>query len=451
MKGKVTRFFKGVVDMGPKQYFLNNCFALKAGGLRIGDSVEIHPFQGRVRRLALKRSEYNLVTASNTKIEGEGTEWVLPSLASEAGFRLKISFVMFSNRDERDDGRYRIESLDGKPFKVNGVYTVEAWLMRGQILDFAHNRMIFSTEKFSRKTTFLEDIPRKVVEGQINILLEGETGTGKSHLAKLIHDASGVSGSFVHLNLAAFSTSLIESELFGHVKGAFTGAVRNRRGSFEMAHRGTLFLDEIDSLPWEIQTKLLLVLESMLVRPIGADFIRKVETRLIFASGRPLWGMVQKKAFREDFYYRIQRGFFKKLPSLREVPQLLEKLFFNFMEKNNVSGCPKLLRYYKTLDWPGNIRQFISHLEKKVLLSDSCYIAFDREDEALEDYTVVQNKNDGDILPMAEVKKRYTYNVLKRLGGDFTKAAKLLKMNDQTVRRLALEYQGEFLQEKFCS
>ena len=429
--------------MNTKQHFLNHCSAIETGGLRMGDQIEIRPFQGRTRRFAIKRTEYNFATAPNAKIEGGGTELVLPSFYSEKGRRLRMVLVRFSDHDPGEDGRYRIESLDGKPFRVNGVYVEDAWPMRGQILDFANNRMIFSTVQPPRKTTFLEEVPKKVVLGRMNILLEGETGTGKSHLAKLIHDASGVSGNFVHLNLAAFSSGLIESELFGHVKGSFTGAMRNRRGAFETAHRGTLFLDEIDSLPLEIQTKLLLVLESMLIRPIGSDFARKVETRLIFASGRSLGKMVRDKIFREDFYYRIQRGFFKKLPPLREMPELMERLFLNFMEKNNVSGCPRLLCYYQTLKWPGNIRQFMGHLEKKVLLNDSCYVALDEVDEALENLPHHRVDDEEEILPLAEVKRRYTRHTLKRIGGNYGQAAKLLKVNAQTVRRIVMEAKSE--------
>ena len=439
--------------MNAQEYFLNNCSALEMSGLRMGDSIKIYPFEGRARKFILKRTEYNFRTASIEGIEGGGTEWVFPSFFSDKGYRLRMSLVMFSNSSEEENGRYYIESRDGVPFRLNGVYTMEAWLMRGQVLDFANNRMVFTWTKTLRPTNFLEDIPPKVVEGSMNILLEGETGTGKSHLAKLIHDASGVSGNFVQLNLAAFSSSLIESELFGHIKGAFTGAVRNRRGAFEMAHRGTLFLDEIDSLPLDIQTKLLLVLESMLIQPIGADFFRKVETRLIFASGRSLQGLVKRKAFREDFYYRIQRGFFKKLLPLREMPELLEKLFLNFIEKHNVSACPKLLDYYKTFSWPGNIRQFISHLERKLLLNDSRYMAIDREDEKLKDCYVVQNKdkNDGEVLSLQEIKLRYAYNTFKRMGENVGQTARLLKTSTQTVRRMVAERECEILQEKIVS
>ena len=430
-----------------QRHFLRKCSPLVAGGLRIGDRVEIRPLHGRARHFTLNRVEYGFSTNSTDRIEGGGTELTLPSLPLEGGYRLRVRFVKFLNSEEDSDGRYRIESLDEKPFRVNGVYTMEAWLMRGQILDFAHNRMIFYAVKTRCKTTLLEDIPKKVVEGRMSILLEGETGTGKSHLAKLIHDASGVSGSFVHLNLAAFSPGLIESELFGHVRGAFTGAVKGRRGAFETAHKGTLFLDELDSLPLEIQTKLLLVLESMLIRPLGADFTRKIDTRLIFASGRSLLKLVEKGAFREDFYYRVQRGFFKKLPPLRETPELLEKIFISFMEKNNVSGCPKLLRYYQKLGWPGNIRQFVSHLEKKLLLGDGCYLALDGEDELLENYSPVRNRDETEILSLAEVKRRYICHIFNISEGDLSKASRLLKISVQTIRRMVMEQKSEGLQK----
>ena len=424
--------------MYSKQSFLRSCSSLDVAGLQMGDIMEIYPFQGRMRRLRLNRTKYTFITSPVGVIEGEGTEWILPSFPMDVGHRLKIELIEYSREDDCGEGRYWIKSLDGKPFRLNGVYTVEAWLMRGHILDFANNRMIFSMVKANRDTTFLEEIPQRVIKNGISILLEGETGTGKSHLAKSIHDASGVGGNFVHLNLAAFSSGVVESELFGHIKGAFTGAVKSRRGAFEMANRGTLFLDEIDSLPLEIQTKLLLVIESMLVRPIGADFIRKVETRLIFASGRPLLDLVRQKIFREDFYYRVQKGFLKKLPPLRESPQLMEKIFYNILEKHNVSSCSKLLPYYKNLPWPGNIRQFISHLEKKILLNEAAYIVKDSEDEDLDKYVVVKKKEDGMILPLSEVRRQYVCKVLSQLEGDAIRTAQCLRVSVQTVRRIAM-------------
>ena len=436
------------MEQKQQSYFLRKCSSLAASGLRMGDCIEIRPLSGRVRRFALKRTEYNFVTKSGEKIEGEDVRLALPAMSPEQGRSLRIRYVKFLMGEGRDDGRYHIESPDKRPFRVNGVYTREAWLTRGHILDFAHNRMIFSARESSPGANPLDDIPEKVVSGRMSILLEGETGTGKSHLAKMIHDASGTTGNFVHLNLAAFSPTLIESELFGHVKGAFTGAVKARRGAFETAHKGTLFLDEIDSLPLEIQTKLLLVLESMLIRPLGADFARKIDTRLIFASGRPLLGLVAKGSLREDFYYRIQRGFFKRLPPLRETPLLLEKIFFNFMEKSNISACPDLLPYYKKLQWPGNIRQFVSHLEKKLLLSNGYYLAMDGEDEALENHASVRGEGEMEILTMAEVKRRYACHAFKVLEGDLNKAAKLLRVSAHTVKRMVMEKKYELLQKE---
>ena len=237
--------------------------------------------------------------------------------------------------------------------------------MRGSILEFANNQISFQQKRAIDNMELWPELPPKALSSMTNIILEGETGTGKTHLAKLIHKMSGGEGRLVHLNLAACSPNLIESELFGHVKGAFTGAIYNHIGAFEMAHRGTLFLDEIDSLPWEIQTKLLIVLESMEIRPVGAEFVRKIDMRIIFASSRPLVELVENKILREDLYYRINRGLHKKLPSLRESPHLLEKVVLDFLQKYNLNCCPRLLDYYKTLNWPGNIRQLLGHLEKK--------------------------------------------------------------------------------------
>ena len=242
-------------------------------------------------------------------------------------------------------GRYHLTSPTRKPFKINNIYTADAFLSRGSTVDLGYNRLIFNDMEEKKVCSPISNVPTRVVNGKFNILLEGETGTGKTRLAKIIHEASSVTGNYVHLNLAAFSYSLLESELFGHVKGSFTGAIRDRIGAFEQAKNGTLFLDEIDSLPMEIQVKLLLVLESMCIRPVGAEFTRNIETRIIFASGQPLRKMVQEKKFRKDLFYRINRGFQVRLSPLREQPNLIERLIRDFLRQNNLSVLQNLSNF----------------------------------------------------------------------------------------------------------
>ena len=156
----------------------------------------------------------------------------LPSLPSESRGHLRIRLVKFFLDKGRDDGRYWIESLDKKPFKVNGVYTERAWLMRGQILDFSHNRMIFSANPSSRRTTLLEDIPEKVVTGRMSILLEGETGTGKSHLGEIDSRRFGSDGELCPSQFGGVFPFLDRIGAFRARQGRFYGGGEGAEGGF---------------------------------------------------------------------------------------------------------------------------------------------------------------------------------------------------------------------------
>ena len=210
----------------------------------------------------------------------------------------------------------------------------------------------------------LELLDEKIVKSKVPILIEGETGVGKTHIARKIHEASGCQGEFVHVNLCSFSPGLIESELFGHIRGAFTGAMNDKKGALREAREGTLFLDEIDSLSIEMQTKLLLFLEDFLVRPVGSAIKYPVQTRVICAAGKDLGEMVKEGFMRKDFYFRISSGKKLKLKSLREDPSRVESIMNKFALDKDIYFSPKLYEFYKSLPWPGNIRQLVGHLQK---------------------------------------------------------------------------------------
>ena len=187
----------------------------------------------------------------------------------------------------------------------------------------------------------------KLIRSDLNILIQGETGTGKTRLARRIHDESGSSGDFVHINLSSFSPSLIESELFGYQKGSFTGAIKNKVGALASANFGTLFIDEIDSLPFALQTKLLLFLDDQKFSPVGSRQVLSANTRIIFASGRSLIDLVKRGSMREDFYFRIISGHEIRMRPLRDCPELIDRLINHFSIKNNVSLTIKLKEFYK--------------------------------------------------------------------------------------------------------
>jgi DNA-binding NtrC family response regulator len=228
----------------------------------------------------------------------------------------------------------------------------------------------------------------------------------------------------------------LESELFGHEKGAFTGAIAVKKGALREAHNGTLFLDEIDSIDRETQTKLLLFLDDQKVRPVGGRE-ESVNTRLIFSSGSSLTEMVKRGEMRKDFYFRISQGESIVLPKLRERSDLIEYFITEFSIKENVMFTQKLCDFYKTLPWPGNVRQLLGHLELKKISSRSRRIDFDLIDQKLiclsSDLYDLEGEN-SEILSLKDMKEQYINQVYHKMDGHLRKTAQCLSISERVVR-----------------
>lgn len=230
----------------------------------------------------------------------------------------------------------------------------------------------------------LHDYIRLVAPTNMSVIIEGESGTGKEYVARTIHNLSSrVKAPFVAVDCGALSKELAASELFGHMKGSFTGAVSDKTGQFEAAHTGTLFLDEVGNLSYEVQVKLLRALQERIVTPIGSNKEIRVDVRIITATNDDLSQSVRQSQFREDLYHRLNE-FMLRVPALRERTDDLDEFLDFFRESanaelsKNVTGfSDEVLRFFRTYDWPGNLRELKNVVKRAVLLTPEDIVGMD--------------------------------------------------------------------------
>jgi len=292
----------------------------------------------------------------------------------------------------------------------------------------------------------LKQLIDQVAENDATVLITGESGTGKELVARAIHERSARKDQpFVAINCAAMPASLLESELFGHVKGAFTDAKRSRPGLFLQAAGGTLFLDEIGEMPLEMQAKLLRVLQERMVRPVGGDTEVPFEARLVTATNRELEVEIEEKRFREDLFYRIN-VVHVSVPPLRarqgDVLELAQVFLRRIAERTNkaVEGLtPEAAQRLVDYDWPGNVRELENCMERAVALTRFAEITVDDLPERIRDHETVRLVLAGDdpdeLLPLAEMERRYIRRVLAAVGGNKSRAARVLGVDRRSLYR----------------
>ncbi|MBL8857392.1 MAG: sigma-54-dependent Fis family transcriptional regulator [Planctomycetes bacterium] len=294
------------------------------------------------------------------------------------------------------------------------------------------------------------DVLGQVSGTSATVLILGESGTGKELVARAIHQNSPrAKKNFVAVNCAALSEGLIESELFGHVKGAFTGAVSAKDGRIVYADEGTLFLDEVGDMPLATQAKLLRVLETREVQPVGGNQVHKVDIRLLSATNRDLDAMVKEGTFREDLLYRL-RVVTLKLPSLRErkldLPLLIDHFIVEFARTHgrNVRGIsPEARTLLARYEWPGNVRELRNVMENMVLLARGDVLEADDVPEQVNQSAPARFTGHGFDLAgrsLAEVERALIAANLELSGGNREKAAKILGMGERTLYRKLKEY-----------
>jgi len=274
------------------------------------------------------------------------------------------------------------------------------------------------------------------------VLIQGESGTGKELVARAIHTHGTRSGRpFVAVNCGAITETLLESELFGHVRGAFTGAVSDRKGVFEQAHGGTVFLDEIGDMPPAMQVKLLRVLQDGEIRPVGGSRAIHTDARVVAATNVDLDRLVAEQRFRQDLYYRLS-VIVIRIPALRDrredVPLLIEQFIRNASARTGrqVSLSPEAVVALTSYRWPGNVRELENTIERLVVFSRGRIELQDLPDTVLAAPSF-EERMFQDLPTLDELEKRYLVHVLEAVGGNRSRAAEALGIDRRTLYRMA--------------
>ena len=343
-------------------------------------------------------------------------------------FRADEVVLVVRKAAEREKLRRRVASLEGELRTIRGEEDI---IGRSQSMRAAM------------------DVAQKVARHPSTVLLTGESGTGKELFARLIHKSSPrADEAFVAVNCGAIPEALLESELFGHAKGSFTGASHDKAGLFEEAHGGTLFLDEIGDLPVALQVKLLRALQEGEVRRVGANSPTQVDVRLITATNRDLAADISTGRFRGDLYYRINVVTIK-LPPLRDRPQDIPELALHFLRRYNErlqlgveSIAPAAMRQLADYAWPGNVRELENVIERALVLAHGSTI----EPEHLAEFVqasdgAAPNPDDLSITRQTEQLERILIRrALEQTRGNRTKAAQLLELSHRALLYKIREY-----------
>lgn len=345
------------------------------------------------------------------------------------------------------------EDYIAKPFNLDEIrLIVKKVLERKAIVD--DNRLLrsqlrkkYSYENVVGNSEAMIDVYKtidRVKDSKATVLILGETGTGKELVARAIHYNSIRSEKpFLPVNCAALTESLLESELFGYVKGAFTGAVRDKRGVFEVADGGTVFLDEIGDISLRLQQVLLRVLENGEIQPVGATTRKKVDVRVVAATNSNLEEMMKKGSFRPDLYYRLN-VIVLKLPSLRKRKEDIAALAGHFLRKycadNNkaITGISKdALHLLERYDWPGNVRELENVIERATLLETANEITPGSLPENLRVVNDIESMTlDEDMQTLEEMGRAHIIKVLEKVNGNKVKASEILGINRTTLWRM---------------
>ncbi len=406
---------------------------------------------------ALKREAFDLVITDLRMREVDGLA-VLRAAKEHSPETVVVVITAFASTETAVEAM-KLGAYDyiTKPFKMDEIKLILANALERKRLQDENQalkrqlRRERSVESFvGRSPQMLEmfETIRKIADSMSTVLVAGESGTGKELVARAIHDGSPRrNGPFVSVNCGAIPETLMESELFGHVKGAFTGAVASTVGLFSAAHGGTLFLDEITEVPAALQVKLLRVIQEREIRRVGDTKDIKVDIRLIAASNRDVAKAVQDGTLREDLFYRLN-VIPLHIPPLRERREDIPLLVAHFMKRRSSelgrsvrSVTPAALAVLESYRWPGNVRELENVIERALVLGDGEVLDVDalppdlrRPQDALEIAVEIPESGLDLQATLDQIEQRYLQLALARTGGVQTRAAELLRVSFRQLR-----------------
>lgn len=395
----------------------------------------------------INRCHFDLVICDIRLPDGEGVDWV--TQLREQGRQVPVIFITAYADLNTSIQALRVGAVDFilKPFRLEQIQAsitrcLEHEQLRRQ--NYVYKRELAQSFDVSnmvgecREIRNVCQIIKHVAPMPSTVLVEGESGTGKELAARAIHELSQRTGNFVSINCGAMSAELLESELFGHVKGSFTGAHQAREGLFAYANKGTLFLDEIGEMPISMQVHLLRVLEERSIRPVGANSETQVDVRVIAATNRNLSEAVQQGKFREDLYYRLN-VLSLRMPPLRERLDDIALLAQFFMQKLSVDLGNHLgqhldeteISHLKAYRWPGNVRELKNVIERSLLLGvlpSACISGAANQSRS----EPVVDEND---VSLDVIEKRHILHVLAAAENNKSEAARRLGISRKTLER----------------
>jgi len=387
----------------------------------------------RAAKLASRDTEVILVTAFGSE------ELVREVLSQESEFRAYDYLIKPIDIDILRDKVQRAAK--------QATAAREARMLRARVEEaFEFSGIIGTSDAIRREIKRLT----KLARSKSTILIVGETGTGKELFAQAIHENSPRVGKpFKVLNCAAVTETLLESELFGHVKGAFTGAISDRKGLIQAADGGTLFLDEIGDMPLAMQAKLLRTLENGEILRVGSNDVEYFDVRFIAATNHDLSELVRQERFRQDLFYRLHAGGAIRIPPLRQRREDIPPLLNRFIEQANaelgsqISGAsPEVIRKLVNHHWPGNVRELRNVVHHMCLETDNSTLQVSDLPELLRASTDIVPAGPPNLagLTMADVERLHIMNTLRLFGGNRERTAKALGIGARTLYRKLRDY-----------